>query len=68
MDKERFEVQTAANTVEIAVSRFKMLQIARIMDRTVNPKKITKRKKKNQTIPDPKFWMVLKLDLSLGSG
>ena len=42
MDKERFEVQNAANTVEIAASRFKMLQIARKMDRNVNPKKIPK--------------------------
>ena len=39
MDKEKFEVQNAANTVEIAASKFKMLQIARKMDRTVNPKK-----------------------------
>ena len=38
MDKERFEVQNAANTVEIAAFRVKMLQIARKMDRTVNPK------------------------------
>ena len=51
MDKERFEVQNAANTVEIAASRFKMLQIARKMDRTVNPKK--KPKGKKQTIPGP---------------
>ena len=49
------EVQNATNTVEIAVSRFKMLQIAKNMDRTVNPKKIPKRKKNPQTIPDPKY-------------
>ena len=45
MDKERFEVQNAANTVEITVSRFKMLQIARNMDRTVNQKIKTNGKK-----------------------
>ena len=39
MDKERFVVQNAANTVEIAASRFEMLQIARKMDRTMNLKK-----------------------------
>ena len=54
MDKERFEVKNAANTVEIAASRFKMLQIARKMDRTVNPKKNPQTEKRNpQTIPDP---------------
>ena len=51
MGKERFEVQNAANTVEIAASTFKMLQLARTMDRTVNPKKTTE--KETQTIPDP---------------
>ena len=34
MDKERFEVKNVTNTVEIAASRFKMLQIVRNMDRT----------------------------------
>ena len=38
--KERFEVQNAVNIVEIAASRFKILQIARKVDRTVNPKNI----------------------------
>ena len=36
MDKERFAVPNAANTVEVKNCRFKMLQIARKMDRTVN--------------------------------
>ena len=46
MDKERFEVQNAANTGEIAASRFKMLHIVRKMDRTGNPQK--KQNEKNK--------------------
>ena len=38
--------KNAANTVEMAPSSSKMLQIARKMDRTGNPKKETKRKQK----------------------
>ena len=43
MENERFELKNAANTVEMAASSSKMLQIAREMDRTGNIK--TKRKK-----------------------
>jgi len=41
------------NAVEIAASSSKMLQIARETDRTGNPKKNPKRKKKDGAIPDP---------------
>ena len=51
MENERFELKHAANTVEMAASRFKMLQIAKKMDRTGNNKK--QRKRNPQTIPDP---------------
>ena len=44
MDKERFELKNAANTVEMAASSSKMLQIARKMDRTGSPKTVPKRK------------------------
>jgi hypothetical protein len=53
VDKERFEVQNAANTGEIAASRFKMLHIVRKMDRTGNPPKKQNEKKQTNTIPDP---------------
>ena len=39
MENERFELKNAANTVEMAHSSSKILQIARKMDRTWNQKK-----------------------------
>ena len=53
MENERFELKTVAHTVEMAVSSSKMLQIARKMVRTGNPKKKsqTKKKKPNNFLP-----------------
>jgi hypothetical protein len=47
MDIERFEVKNAANSVEIAASRFKMQQIVRKMDRAGNQKKNGKNQQTN---------------------
>ena len=56
MENERFELKTVAHTVEMAVSSFKMLQIAWKMVRTGNPKKNPQTKKKNpQTISYPLY-------------
>ena len=52
MQNERFELKNATNTVEMAASSSKMLQIAREMDRTGNIKNKTE-KTHPQTIPGP---------------
>jgi hypothetical protein len=54
MENERFELKNAANTVEMAASSSKMLQLARQTCRKNGCKKKPKRKKKTpKTIPDP---------------
>ena len=44
IENQRFELKNVANTVEMAASSSKMLQIARNMDDFVNPEKKQNRK------------------------
>ena len=48
MENERFKLKHAGNTVDMAASSSKVLQIARKMDRTGNQKNIPQRKKNNE--------------------
>ena len=55
------EVKNVANTVEIAATRFKMLQIVRKMNGTGNPKEKTTQQKKQKSRPflnasESHFW------------
>jgi len=53
IENERFECKHAANTIEMAASSSKMLQIARKMNRTGNPKEPTRKKTKQEKPMNP---------------
>ena len=53
MENERFSLKNAANTVDMAASSSKMLQIARKMNRTGNPKEPKRKKNKTRETNEP---------------
>ena len=53
--KQRFKLQNVANTVEMAATSSKILQIARETDGTADPKKQTEKKVIPKTSLDPLY-------------